>query len=66
MDNEADYLIMGQTFTKREQRLVDNCIEYEEGDPAGLPGHNLMILVAKLAKVAGLKDMYDFAMSSED
>ena len=36
-------------FTARELRLVANCVEYRDGDPAGLPGHNLMLLVAKLA-----------------
>lgn len=36
-------------FTERELRLVRNCVEYQDGDPAGLPGHNLMLLVAKLA-----------------
>ena len=36
-------------FTARELRLVRNCVEYRDGDPAGLPGHNLMLLVAKLA-----------------
>lgn len=35
-------------FTERELRLMLNCIEYRDGDPGGLPGHNLMILVAKL------------------
>jgi len=37
-------------FTARELRLVANCVEYLDGDPAGLPGHNLMLLVAKLAQ----------------
>ena len=40
-------------FTARELRLVANCVEYWSGDPAGLPGHNLMLLVAKLATNAG-------------
>ena len=43
----ADY------FTERELRLVANCVEYMDGDPAGLPGHNLMILVAKMATYKG-------------
>jgi hypothetical protein len=33
---------------EREQRLVANCCAYAEGDPAGLPGHDLMIIIAKL------------------
>lgn len=50
-------------FTKRELRLVANCCEYAEGDPAGLPGHNLMMLVAKLVHYHGgamnISDMLD-------
>ncbi len=40
-------------FTARELRLVRNCVEYRYGDPAGLPGHNLMLLVANLAVYDG-------------
>ena len=40
---------MADFYTERELRLMLNCIEYRDCDPAGLPGHNLMILVAKLA-----------------
>ena len=50
-------------FTKRELRLIANCCEYAEGDPAGLPGHNLMMLVAKLVRYHGgamnVSDMLD-------
>ena len=34
---------------ERERRLVGNCVDYAHNDPAGLPGHNLMIIVSKLA-----------------
>lgn len=37
-------------FTQRELRLIDNCIQYARGAPAGLPGHNLMLIVANLAE----------------
>jgi hypothetical protein len=50
-------------FTKRELRLIANCCEYAEGDPAGLPGHNLMMLVAKIIQYHGgllnIPDMLD-------
>lgn len=50
-------------FTKRELRLIANCQEYAEGDPAGLPGHNLMMLVDKLIRYFGgalnVPDMLD-------
>lgn len=39
---------MDSKLDEREQRLVANCCAYAEGDPAGLPGHNLMIIIAKL------------------
>jgi len=35
-------------FDLREFRLIQNCQEYAQGDPAGLPGHQLMLIVAKL------------------
>lgn len=41
---------MDDELTEREARLIKNCLDYASGDPAGLPGHNLMILVAKLAR----------------
>ena len=34
---------------ERERRLISNCVDYAYNDPAGLPGHNLMIIVSKLA-----------------
>ena len=36
-------------LSDRERGLVGNCEQYAAGDPAGLPGHNLFLLVAKLA-----------------
>lgn len=36
---------------ERERRLVQNCCTYASSDPAGLPGHNLMIIVAKMAAI---------------
>lgn len=35
-------------FTSREQRLIFNAVGYACKDPAGLPGHNLMIIIHKL------------------
>jgi hypothetical protein len=40
-----------QRFDERELRLIDNCRVYGENDPAGLPGHNLMIIIAKMAEL---------------
>ncbi len=36
-------------FSKREVRLIENCRVYAANDPAGVPGHNLMIIIAKLS-----------------
>ena len=35
-------------FSQRELRLIRNCMEYAGEDPAGLPGHNLMMLISKI------------------
>lgn len=37
-----------ERFTERELRLIDNSVSYVVSDPAGLPGHNLMIVIHKL------------------
>lgn len=36
-------------FTERELRLIANCRQYAENDPSGLPGHQLMPIIARLA-----------------
>jgi hypothetical protein len=38
-------------FEEREIRLIENCRTYAENDPAGLPSHNLMIIIAKLSSL---------------
>ena len=40
-------------FTKQELRLIRGCRRYADGDPCGLPGHNLMMLVATLTHYYG-------------
>ena len=42
--------ILVGTFDAREIRLMRNCINYAKFDPAGLPGHNLAIIIAKLCQ----------------
>ena len=51
-------------FTQRELRLIRNCQEYAWEDPAGLPGHNLMMLVSKLIHYYG-GPMNDFQALDE-
>lgn len=36
-------------FDERSRRMINNCIFYADNDPAGLPGHQLMLIVAKMA-----------------
>lgn len=38
-------------FSEREVRLIENCQVYAANDPAGIPGHNLMIIIAKLSSL---------------
>lgn len=40
-----------EIFGERDRRLIDNCINYRNQDPAGLPGHNVMIIVANMADI---------------
>lgn len=36
-------------FDNRQQALIGNCTNYAENNPAGLPGHNLMLIIAAMA-----------------
>lgn len=38
-------------FDERERRLIANCVTYGRNDPAGLPGHNLMMIVSKMVNL---------------
>lgn len=39
------------TFSDRQLRLIHNCTTYASNDPAGMPGHNLGIIISKLVTV---------------
>lgn len=41
-------------FDERERRLIRNCRDYAHNDPAGLPGHNLMLIINKMAEALGI------------
>ena len=43
-------------FDERQKRLIANARLYAENDPAGLPGHQLMLIVSKLSD---LLDAYE-------
>ena len=36
-------------FTDRELQLIENCKGYATNNPAGFPGHNLMVIIQKLS-----------------
>lgn len=41
------FFVWDDVFTERELRLISNCQTYAREDPAGLPGHNLMVIISK-------------------
>lgn len=41
-------------FSLRDAKLIRNCLEYSVSDPAGFPGHNLMLIIANLARYSNL------------
>jgi len=53
---DAAIKIEGYEFTDRELMLIVNCIDYYSSEKqGGLPGHGLMLLVAKLALISDLE-----------
>jgi hypothetical protein len=45
-------------FDERQQRLIRNCRVYAHSDPAGLPGHQLQLIISKLADLLdNIKDV---------
>lgn len=52
--SSVDLEIGDQKFTTREYYLIKNCLTYYRNHPAGLPGHNIMVIVAKLAEALRL------------
>lgn len=54
----GDKTFLSQVFTGRELALISNCQTYVEADPASLPGHALMIIIAKLAGLVGRMGVY--------
>lgn len=35
-------------FSEKQQALISNCLGYDQNQPAGLPGHELIVLVGRL------------------
>ncbi|MHC4213118.1 MAG: hypothetical protein ACYSWP_07085 [Planctomycetota bacterium] len=58
----GDTPMFGETFSEREQGLIQNCIDYESGRPSGMPGHALALVIAKLARAYSVQqDLEIFA-----
>lgn len=45
-----------QSFCDWELRLIRNCRTYARNDPAGFPGHKLILLIVKMAKLLDEKE----------
>lgn len=55
--NEQEAPKWHDEFDKRQLRLIKNCQSYVLNDPAGLPGHQLMLIVTKLvSKLIGVEE----------
>lgn len=52
-------------FTEREIRLINNCKNHAADDPAGLPGHNLIIIIAKLSDLLIGKELEEASETPE-
>jgi len=50
-------------FDRRQRRLIGNCCDYARSDPAGMPGHNLALIVAKMSDM--LNDSWDDSMEGK-
>lgn len=50
---EIDSQWWEQYFSERDLQLIKNCQTYRRNGPAGLPGHNLMIIIDKLVELIG-------------
>jgi len=53
-------------FTDREKKLINNCTVYKQSDPAGLPGHNLALIVAKMTEMLDSVEAYFDHMNAVD
>lgn len=57
-ESEPKLRFWRETLDERQLRLVRNCQIYASNDPAGVPAHNLMLLIAKMAEELDRRDGY--------
>ena len=48
-------------FTERELGLISNARTYAENDPAGLPGHTLLLIISRLADTLDTLPLHEVA-----
>ena len=53
-------------FTERELRLIANARNYAEHDPAGLPGHDLLLIIARLADTLDTLPLHEVSPDIEE
>jgi hypothetical protein len=52
-------------FDNRELALIRNCCAYADGEPVGLPGHKLMLIVARMASLLTEEEAGGYKMKTE-
>ncbi len=63
MDSRLIKFLSSHDFSERDQRLIKNSLIYAKSDPAGLPGHGLMLIISKLITAIFL--LLNFPLESE-
>ena len=53
-------------FTERELRLVANARTYSEHDPAGIPGHDLLLIIARLSDTLDTLPLHEVSPDIEE
>ncbi len=48
-----------EKFDDRQRRLIEACRDYERAGAPGLPAHNLMVIIAKMARLLDKKEYSD-------
>ncbi len=54
-----------RNFDERQQALIRDCGRYSTGDAAGLPGHNLVLIVAKFSDMMDTMEELIIDLGSE-
>ena len=52
-------------FTRRQMRLIHHCVTYADTGAAGLPGHQLMLIIAKFTRLAGVREDFPYTLPED-